>query len=61
MFGGNLTKQPAYKYSKIRISGTLESSDQIMNNAFWVGVHPSLSEEMLVFVAEEINAATGNF
>jgi CDP-6-deoxy-D-xylo-4-hexulose-3-dehydrase len=61
MFGGNLAKQPAYRNSKIRISGKLESSDQIMNNAFWVGVHPSLSEEMLVFVAEQINVATGNF
>ena len=60
MFGGNLAKQPAYRNSKMRISGELESSDQIMNNAFWVGVHPALSEEMLVFVAEQINAATGN-
>jgi len=59
MFGGNLAKQPAYRNSKMRISGELESSDQIMNNAFWVGVHPSLSEDMLVFVAEQINAATG--
>ena len=60
MFGGNLARQPAYKNSKLKISGELKSSDQIMNNAFWVGLHPSLSEEMLVFVAEEINAATGN-
>ena len=60
MFGGNLSKQPAYVNSKIKISGELKSSDQIMNNAFWVGLHPSLSEEMLVFVAKEINSVTGN-
>ncbi len=50
LFGGNLTKQPAYKNVKYRISGDLINTDLVMNNLFWIGVYPGLSKEMLGYV-----------
>ena len=54
LFGGNLTKQPAYINKKYRISGSLEVTDLIMKNTFWVGIQPSLGEEELSYVAQKI-------
>jgi len=50
LFGGNLTKQPAYRDVKYRISGNLINTDLVMNNLFWIGVYPGLSKEMLSYV-----------
>ena len=54
LFGGNLTKQPAYMNRKFKISGNLEVTDNIMNNTFWVGIHPSLGEEELDYIGKSL-------
>ena len=54
LFAGNLTKQPAYINKKFRISGELNNTDYIMNNTFWVGVHPSLEKEHLFYISETL-------
>jgi CDP-6-deoxy-D-xylo-4-hexulose-3-dehydrase len=54
LFGGNLTKQPAYRNSNFRIIGQLQNTDLIMKNTFWVGVWPGLTDEMLQFTAKSI-------
>ena len=47
LFAGNLLKHPAYlKRKDIRISGNLFHSDLIMNNGFWVGVYPGITDNM---------------
>jgi len=46
LFGGNLTKQPAYGGVKYRVSGGLVNTDRVMNNLFWVGVYPGLTRQM---------------
>ena len=38
LFAGNLTKQPGYVNKKHKIIGTLNNTDKIMNDTFWVGV-----------------------
>ena len=52
LFGGNLTKQPAYKGVKYRIAGSLKNTDLIMNNLFWIGVYPGLKKEQLSYVVK---------
>lgn len=54
LFGGNLTRQPAYQGLKYRIVGDLKNSDLAMNNSFWLGVFPGLTEEMLSYVVTTI-------
>jgi CDP-6-deoxy-D-xylo-4-hexulose-3-dehydrase len=56
LFGGNLTRQPAYQGVRHRVVGDLANSDAVMHGAFWVGVYPGLTEEMLAFVAREIRS-----
>jgi CDP-4-dehydro-6-deoxyglucose reductase, E1 len=52
LFGGNLTRQPAYKDVKYRVVGDLKNTDYVMRNVFWIGVYPGLSEPMLDRVIE---------
>ncbi len=59
LFAGNLTRQPSMQGVAYRVSGTLENTDTIMHDTFWVGVHPALNEEMLTFVAGTIRQALG--
>ena len=56
LFAGNITKQPYFKDQKYRVVGDLTNTDIIMNNTFWVGIYPGLSEKMLDYTAEEIIA-----
>ena len=52
LFGGNLTKQPAYISKNFKIHGKLDITDLIMSNTFWVGIQPAIGEEELTFVAK---------
>ena len=54
LFGGNLLKQPAYKNIKYKVFGSLENTDSVMNNLFWIGVYPGLTNEMLVYMVKII-------
>jgi CDP-6-deoxy-D-xylo-4-hexulose-3-dehydrase len=59
LFAGNLTRQPYMIGVNYRISGDLSNTDNVMNNTFWIGVHPSLTPEMLEFVATKIESYLG--
>jgi CDP-6-deoxy-D-xylo-4-hexulose-3-dehydrase len=59
LFAGNLTCQPYMLDAKYRVSGDLQNTDYIMNNTFWIGVQPALTEEMLEFVAQKIESFLG--
>lgn len=59
LFAGNLTRQPYMVDRNFRVSGTLETTDVVMNNTFWIGLHPALSEDMLDYSASKIKESLG--
>ncbi|GIO11414.1 LPS biosynthesis protein [Cohnella xylanilytica] len=54
LFGGNLLRQPAYKNVPHRVHGELTNADRVMNDTFWIGVFPGLTEPMLEFAARSV-------
>jgi len=54
LFGGNLTRQPAYLGVNHRVVGDLAQTDRIMRDTFWLGVYPGLSPAMLEHAAESL-------
>ncbi len=62
LFSGNLTKHPCFKDLKqgkdYRIAGNLTNTDYIMNNSFWVGIYPGMTDEMIDYMAKVIIQST---
>jgi CDP-6-deoxy-D-xylo-4-hexulose-3-dehydrase len=56
LFGGHLLKQPAYKGIHHRVVGSLENTDRIMRDTFWVGVWPGLETRHLDYIADRLQA-----
>ncbi len=58
LFSGNLIKHPCFDQIRgteaYRVVGELENTDFIMNNTFWVGVYPGMTDEMLDYTAKII-------
>ena len=54
LFGGNLTKQPAYKNLNYRVSGGLDNTNMVMNNLFWIGVYPGIKKAMLLYMEKAL-------
>ena len=58
LFSGNLIKHPCFDQIRdtdaYRVSGSLEVTDYIMNNTFWVGVYPGMTDEMIDYMANVI-------
>ena len=62
LFAGNLTKHPCMAEDpemgkKYRISGSLVTTDLIMERSFWIGVYPGMTEEKLSFMAKALREA----
>ncbi|MDP2268477.1 MAG: DegT/DnrJ/EryC1/StrS family aminotransferase, partial [Deltaproteobacteria bacterium] len=58
LFGGNLTRQPAFQGAPYRQVGDLKNSDFVMSRVFWIGVYPGLTEEMLHYIVERLQCFT---
>ena len=59
LFAGNLTKHPCFDEMRslgkgYRIVGSLENTDRIMRDSFWIGVYPGMTKEMLDCMADRI-------
>jgi CDP-6-deoxy-D-xylo-4-hexulose-3-dehydrase len=55
LFGGNLIKQPAYKNSNYRLLNSLDNTDKVMNDGFWLGVWPGLNEDHYNYIFNSIS------
>ena len=49
LFSGNLIKQPYMKNINFKVHGNLKNTDLIMENTFWIGLYPGLSEKHLQY------------
>ncbi|MDP6575393.1 MAG: DegT/DnrJ/EryC1/StrS family aminotransferase, partial [Candidatus Peribacteraceae bacterium] len=54
LFAGNIIRQPYFAKQAYRVVGSLEHTDAIMKNTFWLGVYPGLTEEMLTYTASQL-------
>lgn len=59
LFSGNLIKHPCFDELRAagegyRVSGDLSNTDRIMNDSFWVGVYPGMTDEMIEYMATQI-------
>ncbi|MCI8661486.1 MAG: lipopolysaccharide biosynthesis protein RfbH [Lachnospiraceae bacterium] len=62
LFAGNLTRHPCFDQMRTRgqgyrVVGDLHVTDQIMENTFWVGVYPGMSDAMIDDMAQVIRQA----
>lgn len=62
LFAGNLIKHPCFDEMRasgegFRVVGTLENTDRIMRDTFWVGVYPGMTDEMIDYMAKTITEA----
>ena len=62
LFAGNLTRHPCFDSMRrektgYRIAGSLSVTDRIMQDTFWVGVYPGMTEEKLDYMAQVIHEA----
>lgn len=62
LFSGNLIKHPCFDAMRAsgegyRVVGNLDNTDRIMNQTFWVGVYPGMTDEMIDYMAKTIKEA----
>ena len=50
LFAGNITKQPAFLNKPFRIAGELKNTEKIMNDTFFLGTYPGLTDEMFEYI-----------
>ena len=59
LFAGNLIKHPCFDEMRksgkgYRVIGTLDKTDMIMNNTFWIGVYPGMTKANLEYMVKVI-------
>ena len=61
LFSGNLTLHPCFDSIRgtdaYRVASSLDVTNYIMNNSFWIGVYPGMTEEKLAYMSKVIHEA----
>lgn len=64
LFSGNLIRHPCFDQIRgtdaYRVVGSLENTDRIMRDTFWVGVYPGMTDAMLEYMVQMIKKAVEN-
>ena len=65
LFAGNLIKHPCFDELRTagegyRVVGSLENTDRILADTFWVGVYPGMTDEKIDYMARVIKEAASN-
>ena len=55
--GGEAAGHGCLLYTSYRVVGSLENTDRIMSDTFWVGVYPGMTDEMIDYMAKTIREA----
>ncbi len=55
LFAGDIRKQPYFKNVNYRCVGDLPNTENILNNTFWIGVTPMITDEMLDYIIGTLN------
>jgi len=55
LFSGNLLRHPAFMNIKHRVVGDLKNTDYIMNNTFFIGVYPGMTNEKIDYMIKKFN------
>jgi len=50
IFAGDIRKQPAYRECRFRCVGSMEATEYVMRNSFFIGVYPGIDERRLEYV-----------
>jgi len=50
LFAGNLLNHPAYNNIRFRQVGMLTNTNAVMERAFWIGVYPGITKQMMKYV-----------
>lgn len=61
LFAGNMTKQPGFMGRNWRIHSNLDNTDFIMNNTFFLGTYPGLTQEMFDYAEGVIDAFVSGY
>ena len=64
LFAGNLTKHPCFDEMRAagtgyRVVGELNNTNRIMEDTFWIGVYPGMTDEMIDYMAKTLLQAIG--
>ena len=65
LFAGNLIKHPCFDQLRAsgkgyRVAGSLDNTDRIMKDTFWVGVYPGMTDEKIDYMVKSIKEAVTN-
>ena len=62
LFAGNIVRQPCFDELRdgragYRIAGSLSNTDRIMQDTFWVGVYPGLTDAQIDYIVRMLKEA----
>ena len=62
LFAGNIIKHPCFNEMRetntgFRVVGKLKNTEIVMNNSFWIGVYPGMTDEMINYMIDKIKKA----